>query len=834
MLHPASIRAGHLLWTRKGTCWAIWRLHGMSYGMRPLKEKRAVRDAHQALFRILTGESMLLSVVVAQDPAAVVSRMVEGSDLEQLPSFAEEAHARLDSLEDIALGDRLYFLCVPLPNPGISKITASARASVQNFKARLALPHHGVSQAEIAARTRQSERIEMMIPGTFSPQRVSSAHQLWLDHHLRTRGLDSTALSAEDAELVVPTRHIGDPILDEGGKSDAERPGKLNPFAHRYVKVGDEDLFAEGYGSYQSILALTGLPAGGLTWPGSELLGDIDAFVPGADWVMRMKTRSSTAAKRANVKAVRAINDQLDQRDSEAGTGHHDLDAAIEALTELDMVFSSDRNEVENQPTILIAVCSDSAQDVSERARSSAQMLRDLDFSVAHPAGYQADLWWAFVPGTPLNPKIAEFSQITTSRALSGLVPIAAAKIGDEKGPLVALNITSSLQSPVHLDLQGMPRERDMSACVGVTGELGSGKSTTMKILAKSVCDLGGTIFATDRSKIGEWVKYIATLTDPTVVDMNQPAHSLDPLRMFDPETGATIAANFLITLMDVDPTTPKGVCLADVLDPAYIAEHQIIGLGGVQQHLAQRGAEGDEVARELAGAMGVFSRQSFARAIFDASIPPLPWKRSRAMVVRTNNLEMPEEAEIMHEHLYRKMRLEKHYGRAAYTLITALAREICFADASTFAAYLEDEAHMATRNPLSVADLTLFIRDGRKHGACLILGSHDPMADFGDETMRSLIPIRIVHRQTDRHLAKRSLEWLGTDAEDEDLVDELMSDTAPQIGGSIPVERRGEGYMKDATGNIGRVKMLIPAAESSRKAASTTPTRSTVTDGAP
>lgn len=202
-------------------------------------------------------------------------------------------------------------------------------------------------------------------------------------------------------------------------------------------------------------------------------------------------------------------------------------------------------------------------------------------------------------------------------------------------------------------------------------------------------------------------------------------------------------------------------------------------------------------------------------------------------MVVRTNNLEMPEEAEIMHEHLYRKMRLEKHYGRAAYTLITALAREICFADVGTFAAYLEDEAHMATRNPLSVADLTLFIRDGRKHGACLILGSHDPMSDFGDETMRSLIPIRIVHRQTDRHLAKRSLEWLGTDAEDEDLIDELMTDTAPQVGGSVPIERRGEGYMKDAAGNIGRVKMLIPAAESSRLAASTTPTRSTGPGGA-
>lgn len=130
----------------------------------------------------------------------------------------------------------------------------------------------------------------------------------------------------------------------------------------------------------------------------------------------------------------------------------------------------------------------------------------------------------------------------------------------------------------------------------------------------------------------------------------------------------------------------------------------------------------------------------------------------------------------------------------------------------------------MATSNQLSVADLTLFIRDGRKHNAALILGSHDPENDFGDETMRGLIPIRIVHRQEDENLAKRSLRWLGMDAEDEDLVSELQTNTSPQIGGEVPVERRGEAYMRDATGTIGRIRTLLPAGAASRAASSTTP----------
>lgn len=827
MLHPASIRAGHLMWTRQGTCWALWQLEGMSYGMRPAKEKGTVRSAHQAMFRVLTGESMLLSVVVAQDPVSIVQRMIDGVDLKEREAWAEEAEARLDSLEGNQAGDRLYFLAVPLVNSGIRKFSVSAQAGVDRVKAQLGLPHHGVSKQELTYRLGQASRIESMIPRTFAPRPVSVAQQVWLDYHLMYRGLDATAFTREDIETVAPVRHIGQPIIDEGGKSDEQNKiAKLNPFTHRYVKIGDEQMFSEGMASYQAMFALTGLPAGGLLWPGSEILGNIDSYVPGADWVMRMRTRSSDAAKRANKNAMAQINDQLTQRENEIGTGQHDLDAAISALTDYDQALQNDTNEVEIQPVILFAVCSDSAEDVVERASEAVKVLQDEDFSVSHPAGYQEDLWWAFVPGAALTAKVNEYAQIVTSKDLAGLVPITIAKLGDETGALFAENQTSGLLSYVHLDLANMPRLRDKSACVGVTGELGSGKSSTMKILMKSIVDRdGGQIIATDRSEIGEWVSYVATLTNPTVIDMTEPAYSLDPLRAFDPARGATIASNFLITLLDLDPTSAEGVLLGEVLTPEYLAEHQIKGLGALLAHLIQLGKQQDqEEAKTLSGQMNVYARKDFTRTLFDDSLPPLPWKTSSAIVIRTNRLEMPKTTELEHAHLYRVMRIEKRFGRAVYTLISSLARMICFDDPSRFAAYFEDEAHMATNNQLSVADLTLFIRDGRKHNAALILGSHDPESDFGDETMRGLIPIRIVHRHEDETLAKRSLRWLGLDPEDEDLVANLRTDISPQVGKEVPEERRGEAYMRDATGTIGRIRTLLPAGGASRAAASTTP----------
>lgn len=158
-----------------------------------------------------------------------------------------------------------------LPNSGIRKLTVAASAATQNVKARMGLPHHGVSQAELDYRMGQARRIEDMIPRTFAAQRASVAQQVWLDYHLQYRGLDATAYSREDMETILPVRHIGEPVIDEGGKSDEQtKAAKLNPFTHRYLKVGDEEAFSQGLASYQSMFAVTELPAGGLIWPGSS------------------------------------------------------------------------------------------------------------------------------------------------------------------------------------------------------------------------------------------------------------------------------------------------------------------------------------------------------------------------------------------------------------------------------------------------------------------------------------------------------------------------------------------------------------------------------------
>ena len=87
MRTPSRSMAANLRWTRSGSVWADWLLTGLPYGLRPTKDKHGVRALHQALFRALPGESMLLGINSGLDPAVVVSKMLDGVDLEDCPDW---------------------------------------------------------------------------------------------------------------------------------------------------------------------------------------------------------------------------------------------------------------------------------------------------------------------------------------------------------------------------------------------------------------------------------------------------------------------------------------------------------------------------------------------------------------------------------------------------------------------------------------------------------------------------------------------------------------------------------------------------------------------------
>ena len=855
---PTRAIAGHLMWTRSGRVWATWRLSAQPYGFRPVKDKEDVRRWHQALIRALPGESLLLGVCTDTDPLAVVERMIEGIDLAEHPAWAAECEATLDSLEDIRIGDRAYWLAVPLPSRPWDDARTAATWSLRD---KLGLARNRTPREEVDRRLAQARAVQKVIPSVFLPTPATPAQLVWLHHHAQQRGLG--------AELPLPTAPDGgltdqlllprsgaamtEPLLDEGGQSDHQSGGlaqlarRANPLASRFLKVvqphhvtprrgrlatstdlTDDTSDYAPVASYQVLLALADVPSEGMAFPGSEFLGRIDESGIDVDWAIRMEVRAAQQVDRKNRRALVNLNEQYSQRAGELSHGLNELDRAASDLAEYAAVLSSDKNEVETQATIVFAVAAPTAEGAQDKARSLSAYFADAGYRLAVPLGGQSDLWWSMIPGAPVNQLVRDYAQITTSHAFAATVPLASTALGDRKGSLLAVNPSSGLGSAVFHDIADASY-RDTSGALALGGELGSGKTATMKKLAGDSVDRGGQVIAIDRTHVGEWVAWAKSVTDTYEVDVANPRYSLDPLRVHGLVEGSQVAQSFFTRLLGIDPKSEDGTVLADVLEPTYLERHDLPSIAALLDHLRSGGCDlrdvpgAVEIGQKIAGKMRVFARKDFGDVLFNAAIPAVDPTAS-AIVIRTASVQLPRPGELEADHLFKEMVPEKIFGRALYALIVGLARRICFADPTRLGMFCVPEAHHVTSSPEGQHELIEFVRDGRKHSAAVVLDSHDPLADFGSETLRGLIPTRILMRQTDETLARNGLRWLGLDSEDAALLDELMTDVSPKTAHGVEEWRRGEAFMRDANGNIGRIKVLLPALADRQAAAKSTP----------
>ncbi|MGL5823590.1 MAG: ATP-binding protein [Nocardioides sp.] len=511
MRSPARTIAGHLMWTRTGSVWAIWRLTPLPYGYRPTKEKFEARALHQALIRALPGESLLLGVCAGLDSAAIVERMIDGVDLSECPDWAEECNATLDTLDEIGIGQRIYWLAVPLSDAsGKDRAAESFRAATADLRDLLGMPRTGVPAKEITRRVAQAKKIAEGIPAPFRPTPATAAQLVWLHLHAQQRGMFADVTLPETpgdvaAQLLTPRSGaaLTEPLLDEGGQSDLDRKSlrAWNPIERRYLKVSQPHAVAgTAAASYQSLLVLSDVPDDGMTFPGSEFLGRLDECGLEVDWAMRLTVRSSDQIARQNRKALNDLNEQFTQREGELSHGLNTLDRAAADLAEYAKVLDSDKLEVEAQATIVFAVASASAETTVEQARKLADYFGAAGYKLQQPLGYQEDLWWSMIPGAPANKAVREFAQITTARALSATVPLASTELGDSGGSLLGVNISTGRPGAVLHDIAGASR-RDISGSIGIAGELGAGKALAIDtpIPTPSGWTTMGTLTAGDR-----------------------------------------------------------------------------------------------------------------------------------------------------------------------------------------------------------------------------------------------------------------------------------------------------------------------------------------------
>lgn len=820
---------GQLAWTRHGQVWAGWKITKPApYGESALKDKHAAKDMHRMLWRSLGGETLSQGLTTNIDPVATVQRMLASRPEEEwhlIPGAVDEAEATLESLQDVVLGERTFWLWLPLRNDGWERVKEPARAATRRVFDHVAAPVDGRTDAERLFRRSQAEHLRQLIPPVLEPRPVTVAEQLWVWSHATSRGLWTTPVDLEVAGSLPDTHSSGcaivEPILDEGGRSDSDSRLPANPLNHRYLKVTDPA--AEDLGqppSYQSLMAITDFPAGGMPFPGSEYLGNIDHSGVLVDWAVRTYAKSRDKTLRETQKAVRNLNDQYVQREGAHNTGQHELDHAGALLNEYQQIFTNDRNEVEIQHATVLAVSGPTPDAAQDAAKALSTYLRQADIKVDRPAGGQQALWWAMNHGVPTSREVKHYYQRTTASDFARAVPFISSQVGDNDGHYVFDNISSpTMLTPIHLALAIYPSLGATSSC-GIGGVMGSGKSYLAKALTGYLVDDGAQAWVVDRSKEGEWARMARTVEGHQVVELAEtslhggPEWSMDPIRVFGPAEGSGVLLTFLVSLMQVGINTDDGIVLATVLTPEYLEARGLQSTGAVMEHLAGGGCDlpgAERVGRH----MRTHAARPRARVIFDESLPPISLTAS-VTVMRTDGLSLPSREELSSESRMRTLGPDKLFGRAYYALIAATSHASFFARRDIFSLFVSDEAHGLMVSPEAEQSTTEMVRECRRGNGAVILASQVPAIDFGGE-LSELLAVRVAMRHDSKKLARGTLEWMGLDPQDpsfEAKAERLVKDTSPQDPRTKTTapHRRGEGLVRDVRGAIAWGRVRKPA----------------------
>ncbi|MFG3533047.1 ATP-binding protein [Streptomyces sp. NPDC047917] len=850
MRMPIRHVAGNVMWTVHGQVWAVYQVAGADavHTSRRAKEQRL--GQLEALVKALRGESMLLSLCPAVDPASVVAKMTEGIDLVASPRYRQATGVLRGQLEQLELTGRTDWLAVPLPmtrGESAREVFAAARADVA---LQLGLLPRPVSAREEDERLAQAQRMASVWPSAIALRPATTAEVLWIYGHsarrgvlepvlpdgagprMRGRGRGAAALGqvvlAEGGNLLDEEQvsGSGDGGYGRAGKRAGRRKaGRANPFARRWLEVTTE------WGpSYQVMLALSEMPDQ-FVFPGSEYLSSLDAFSFPVDWVVRLSVSSGTEAEAKTRRQARELANQYSEYDGETAGVPASIDKAVGSLDEYRERLTASQTEVEVRAMTALCVWGGTPEEAERRAGELAGHFAGNEYTFTRPRGEQENLWHGMLPGTRTPQVMAQYAQYLVARDFAMAGPFTGSGLGDATGPLFGLQLAGGGVRPVLTDWTRGPRE-NTSATAAFIGELGAGKTTAMKSAVYSVLAAGrrvrggtrrGRAVIVDRTPRQEWLRYAQACpgeTECITID-DQAAVSLDPLRIFTGREAQRFTESFLTLLLGLAPMSDEGIALSEAVEAVLAEPHPSMRV--LVEELTNRGASGDTHSAMAARRLSAVRRKDLARAIFDESLPVVRGSAADTLVFSVSSLALPTKSELRGSgDRLDKMEFEKIFGRAVMYLIAALSRKVAYADLDEFALVVWDECWWLTSSPEGLALALELVKDGRKHNAGALFGGHDeddigPSDNENGQILRGLIPRKFVFRHTDANLARRALRFLGCNPDDEDLLTLVttgLSPNSPELSDEERAARAGECLHRDLTGRIGAMQVTLPADE--------------------
>ncbi|ETB46501.1 hypothetical protein O981_27850, partial [Mycobacterium avium 10-5560] len=759
-------------------------MEALDYGLRQPEDKAGVADAHESLILNCPDDTLLLSLQAPLDLVDVMNRSLDQVDLQRTPDYIKEALDGYRRIAEIAPLTRIYTITFP-----IGKSQLSGDPSAQEIAAHMAAA---------------DELLRVIDPeGNFKLQPVPEGLLPFIWNHNLMRGSalehaphNPANASPSTAPPAIPFFQPG--VLDEGARTEKPFRRSFDPMLKAMVRLDDGHVID----SYQAMLTPMSFPPA-MAFPGhSEFLSILDG-IPDVtvDWAMRVRRRDRESAIQLNEKQLGKLGIQLGERNTDVGFHSQELRRKVETLAAYNDSLATNENAQEVEFTTVLAVGAPTQADLTRSVGTLKAKFRRLGIRLDAPRGAQRRFWMMLNPGAPADSVYTDYQHITATPDWAGFVPFTTARLLDDAGPIIGVNLLSGLFEPLHFNFLNKVLS-DISPAIAMAGELGSGKSYFTKTLISIVADLLGQFLVIDRSPGGEYVPLLESIPGSVLISLDDPRFTLDPLRIFtDPHRARSITLDTILPLLNIPVVSAPGVLLAEILKPEHRTAHRLHSLADVRDFLADNAAgrhgRDAEDQHTLVRAMDAVE----APVLFDRALKPMPLAAT-ATVVRTHTLALPTVDELTLSHAYQNLPWRKRLGHALYELVGLLAREQ-FLKPGRFGALVVDEAYHFTATTVGKQIVEEFVRDGRKHSAGIILASHDPKADYATAA-HNLIPNRFAFRQRNAVTAANTLEWLGVDIErDAYLIKQLRENTSPPIGRkeTVAPNRRGECFIADGRG---------------------------------
>jgi hypothetical protein len=865
---PIRHIAGHLVWSTQGSVWAVYRLHpgpdaeGQrtetaqgTYVPATVKDEQLAKVTH--LVRSLSGAPRLFGLCAQADPGEVALKMIEGIEpAGQAPDegahpWVENVEATLDLLDGQEMHRRTLWLAVPLENTAAGgQVAASLGAMWADVAPVLGMRAAPVARREVSAYRDQAARVEAALAGGIAFRPARPAEIVWMVQHALHRGLSEPLLTEAETSTLYGGQvqggvlrspsyaDLGQARLQEGGVDpeldDAEelkgsdrisRSGRSawwrlqagSPLRRRWLQVETD----AGVG-YQAQLALAECPPA-VGAEAADLFAQLEMLDFPVDYTVDLTLVPAEKARDQVRRKKNELIDQADQYDARPTGMPASLTDAARDLGELDARLSRTSVEVEVQSVTVLTVWGPTAAACDARARALTALLSGADYRAVRPTGLQEALFTLGLPGTARPGVVREFTQHQVSEdwALSGA--FTTSEVGDPNGMFLGLDLDCGTTRPVMINVADAPKQ-DASASMGIVGDLGAGKSVLQKLIAESVWARGGCAICIDRTPVREWATFARSAAKGRVqiVDAARAEVSIDPLRMFDGPEGRHYALSYLTLQLGIGPMSTSGEVLHHAVERAAAGEapsmQRVVSV--LEEMAGAEAGRRQDAAATLAGLVRVVASNPLARMVFDPALPPVRLdasSTSEMIVITTAGLKLPPKAAFDNPEVLHQQPLEALIGRAVLYLIAALARQTAFEDPQRFTAVVLDELYWLTSSAEGTALVHEILHDGRKHGAGLIAGSHDA-DELGPD--RGLMAYRALARTTDRARARRGLEFIGLNPDDEELVRLVTSGLSP-VGHQ---GREGEFLLTCPRQNTGRVKTVIPRIARITTAITTTP----------